>query len=248
MSQATFLAAPRLAAPSLGGLVRVPRARACASCVCRSRALALPPRLCLCLPPLPVIPSACLSLSTNLRPSPSAGPRLRVRGQVWNTNTGEELLTLEGHKNVVYAIAFNNPFGDKILTGTPRLGHCAAGAHAVAQARTQTGRHALPLAGSARSGTHAGAALARGRRRACVASLRVRPRGPSRRGPSVTPSLARVTPHRLQAPSTRRPSSGTRRPASCCTRCAGTRPKSCASRLTRTASSSRRARWTPQQR
>ena len=28
--------------------------------------------------------------------------------QVWNTNTGEELLTLEGHRNVVYAIAFEN--------------------------------------------------------------------------------------------------------------------------------------------
>ena len=38
--------------------------------------------------------------------------------KVWNTNTGEELLTLEGHKNVVYAIAFNNPFGDKIVTGS----------------------------------------------------------------------------------------------------------------------------------
>ena len=23
-----------------------------------------------------------------------------------------------GHKNVVYAIAFNNPFGDKIITGS----------------------------------------------------------------------------------------------------------------------------------
>ena len=34
--------------------------------------------------------------------------------KVWNTLTGEELLTLEGHKNVVYAIAFNNPFGDKV--------------------------------------------------------------------------------------------------------------------------------------
>lgn len=30
----------------------------------------------------------------------------------------QELLTLEGHKNVVYAIAFNNPFGDKIITGS----------------------------------------------------------------------------------------------------------------------------------
>lgn len=31
--------------------------------------------------------------------------------KVWSTNTGDELLSLEGHKNVVYAIAFNNPFG-----------------------------------------------------------------------------------------------------------------------------------------
>lgn len=38
--------------------------------------------------------------------------------QVWNTLTGEELLTLEGHKNVVYAIAFNNPYGDKVITGS----------------------------------------------------------------------------------------------------------------------------------
>jgi len=38
--------------------------------------------------------------------------------KVWDTNTGEEMLTLEGHKNVVYAIAFNNPYGDKIITGS----------------------------------------------------------------------------------------------------------------------------------
>ncbi|GMI43904.1 hypothetical protein TeGR_g5247, partial [Tetraparma gracilis] len=38
--------------------------------------------------------------------------------KVWNTITGDELLTLEGHRNVVYAIAFNNPFGDKIITGS----------------------------------------------------------------------------------------------------------------------------------
>lgn len=38
--------------------------------------------------------------------------------KVWNTLTGEELRTLEGHKNVVYAIAFNNPFGDKVVTGS----------------------------------------------------------------------------------------------------------------------------------
>jgi WD40 repeat protein len=37
---------------------------------------------------------------------------------VWNTITGDELLTLEGHRNVVYAIAFNNPYGDKIITGS----------------------------------------------------------------------------------------------------------------------------------
>eukprot|EP00283_Hemiselmis_rufescens_P013322 CAMPEP_0173443796 /NCGR_PEP_ID=MMETSP1357-20121228/30789_1 /TAXON_ID=77926 /ORGANISM="Hemiselmis rufescens, Strain PCC563" /LENGTH=241 /DNA_ID=CAMNT_0014409765 /DNA_START=1 /DNA_END=723 /DNA_ORIENTATION=+ len=38
--------------------------------------------------------------------------------KIWNTESGEELLTLEGHKNVVYAIAFNNPFGDKVITGS----------------------------------------------------------------------------------------------------------------------------------
>ncbi|KAF1794716.1 G-protein beta WD-40 repeat [Phytophthora cactorum] len=38
--------------------------------------------------------------------------------KVWDTQTGDELLTLEGHKNVVYAIAFNNPYGDKIITGS----------------------------------------------------------------------------------------------------------------------------------
>lgn len=37
---------------------------------------------------------------------------------MWNTYTGEDLFTLEGHKNVVYAIAFNNPYGDKIVTGS----------------------------------------------------------------------------------------------------------------------------------
>lgn len=51
--------------------------------------------------------------------------------KVWDTNLGEELFTLEGHKNVVYTVAFNNPFGfllifivfslfyrDKIVTGS----------------------------------------------------------------------------------------------------------------------------------
>ncbi|KAJ3156121.1 Dynein assembly factor with WDR repeat domains 1 [Geranomyces michiganensis] len=38
--------------------------------------------------------------------------------KVWDTSNGVELLTLEGHKNVVYSLAFNNPFGDKIATGS----------------------------------------------------------------------------------------------------------------------------------
>lgn len=32
--------------------------------------------------------------------------------------SGQELLTLDEHKNVVYALAFNNPYGDKIVTGS----------------------------------------------------------------------------------------------------------------------------------
>mgnify|MGYP000231711971 CR=1 FL=1 len=31
--------------------------------------------------------------------------------KVWDTASGEELHTLEGHRNVVYAIAYNNPYG-----------------------------------------------------------------------------------------------------------------------------------------
>jgi dynein assembly factor with WDR repeat domains 1 len=38
--------------------------------------------------------------------------------KIWDTQTGEEMHVLEGHKNVVYAIAFNNPFGDKVVTGS----------------------------------------------------------------------------------------------------------------------------------
>jgi len=29
--------------------------------------------------------------------------------KVWDIDNGAELLSLEGHKNVVYAVAFNNP-------------------------------------------------------------------------------------------------------------------------------------------
>lgn len=45
--------------------------------------------------------------------------------KVWDTQTGEELHSLEGHKNVVYTIAFNNPFGDKVITGSfDKVGKC----------------------------------------------------------------------------------------------------------------------------
>ncbi len=37
---------------------------------------------------------------------------------MWNTYTGKEELTLEGHKNVVYSLAFNIPFGNRIATGS----------------------------------------------------------------------------------------------------------------------------------
>jgi WD40 repeat protein len=46
--------------------------------------------------------------------SPPPPPRLEILPQVWDTVAGQELLSLEGHKNVVYAIAFNNPYGDKV--------------------------------------------------------------------------------------------------------------------------------------
>ena len=38
--------------------------------------------------------------------------------KVWDTNLGEEICTLEGHKNVVYTIAFNNPYGNRVATGS----------------------------------------------------------------------------------------------------------------------------------
>lgn len=53
--------------------------------------------------------------------------------KVWDTSTGEELHVLEGHRNVVYAIAFNNPYGDKVITGsfdkTCKLWDVNTGAH-----------------------------------------------------------------------------------------------------------------------
>ncbi|TGZ55738.1 WD repeat-containing protein 69 [Temnothorax longispinosus] len=55
--------------------------------------------------------------------------------KVWDIDSGAELFTLEGHKNVVYAVSFNNPTSDKIVTGSfdktakvwcSRTGHCLA--------------------------------------------------------------------------------------------------------------------------
>ncbi|KAL3314828.1 Dynein assembly factor with WDR repeat domains 1 [Cichlidogyrus casuarinus] len=38
--------------------------------------------------------------------------------RLWETDTGKEVRTYEGHSNVVYALSFNNPFCDKIATGS----------------------------------------------------------------------------------------------------------------------------------
>lgn len=37
--------------------------------------------------------------------------------KIWDTESGAELKTLDGHQNVVYTVCFNNPYGDKIATG-----------------------------------------------------------------------------------------------------------------------------------
>ncbi|EPY26749.1 WD domain-containing protein [Angomonas deanei] len=38
--------------------------------------------------------------------------------KVWETASGNELVSLEGHRNVVYSVAFNNPFGTLVATGS----------------------------------------------------------------------------------------------------------------------------------
>lgn len=38
--------------------------------------------------------------------------------KVWDTVTGQELLSLDEHSNVVYTMSFNTPYGDKIVTGS----------------------------------------------------------------------------------------------------------------------------------
>jgi len=51
--------------------------------------------------------------------------------KVWDTETGEELRTLKGHSNVVYAVAFNKPYSDLIATGSfdksTRVWSCSTG-------------------------------------------------------------------------------------------------------------------------
>ena len=38
--------------------------------------------------------------------------------KLWNTETGELLHTLSSHKQVVYAVSFNLPYGTRIATGS----------------------------------------------------------------------------------------------------------------------------------
>jgi dynein assembly factor with WDR repeat domains 1 len=37
---------------------------------------------------------------------------------IWDTETGQMLQKLQGHKSVVYALAFNLPYGNKVATGS----------------------------------------------------------------------------------------------------------------------------------
>jgi hypothetical protein len=62
--------------------------------------------------------------------------------KVFDTKSGSELRVLEGHKNVVFAVAFNNPFGDKILTGsfdkTAKLWDAASGTFTLNRCKQNT--------------------------------------------------------------------------------------------------------------
>eukprot|EP01079_Euglenida_sp_SAG-EU17-18_P012152 gene12152-2217_t len=57
----------------------------------------------------------CSTPSNKASPAVLDSPQL---GMVWDTISGDELQSLEGHRNVVYAIAFNNPYGNRIVTGS----------------------------------------------------------------------------------------------------------------------------------
>jgi dynein assembly factor with WDR repeat domains 1 len=38
--------------------------------------------------------------------------------KLWDTSTGNLIHSFEGHKNAVYCMSFNVPFGSKICTGS----------------------------------------------------------------------------------------------------------------------------------
>ena len=38
--------------------------------------------------------------------------------KLWDTTTGNLIHSLEGHKNAVYCMGFNVPFGNRICTGS----------------------------------------------------------------------------------------------------------------------------------
>lgn len=38
--------------------------------------------------------------------------------KIWDTNTGALIHSLEAHKNAVYCMAFNVPYGTKVATGS----------------------------------------------------------------------------------------------------------------------------------
>ena len=74
-------------------------------------------------------PARCVARSSRRIASPLPGDRRGHGGvQIWDTHTGSEVHVLEGHKNVVYAIAFNSPYGDRARTRSPaqRSGHPVA--------------------------------------------------------------------------------------------------------------------------
>lgn len=100
----------------------------CSPRTCRRRAC-LSSLLCASTPPLLLSAAADSVWRTYASSEPSSHTRrarfrlslkrrcrsfFRRLFQIWNTQTGEEMCVLEGHKNVVYAIAFNNPFGDRV--------------------------------------------------------------------------------------------------------------------------------------
>ena len=113
--------------------------------------------------------------------------------KIWNTETGEEYKTLEGHKNVVYAIAFNNPYGDKIVTGSFDKTAKVCAAAAAAGGRAWRGCAATLTAARTRGGSCGAQKPANATTRSRVmvprscASRSIRRALRSRRAPWTTP-------------------------------------------------------------